>query len=193
MGKRVKHLTTQDGLNKALSLAAKKKYFTLSEKLAEKKTMRDFIIDELTLPKTERKSRRDIVYELMQEYFLSRVQAYRIYNEVVSDVTPAQSFSKYELQMYLYEEYMTAIDATYAEDELDSKGLGILLGGLQKLKDNWEDMPVEEPPLPIPIFSSQPSLLPNYKEEMQRKIEAVVAKIRATETEKIKDVIFEEL
>ncbi|MEA5459114.1 hypothetical protein VB796_08705 [Arcicella sp. LKC2W] len=191
--KQVKQVKTSKGIKGALVLATKKKYYTLSEKLAEKKSVRDFILDELTVPSAERKTRRDLIFEIIKEYYISRPNAYKIYNEVVSEVNPQESFTKYEIQIFLYDEYTTAIDAAYDQDELDVKSIAMLLAGLQKLKENWVDMPTEQEELPVPIFSSQPTLLPNYKPEMQAKIDALVATLRAKKAEPIEDIAHEEL
>jgi hypothetical protein len=58
---------------------------------------------------------------------------------------------------------------------------------------NWVDMPTEREALPIPIYSNEPKLLPNYKVEMEGRIEALKKKLRKEKEENIQDVSHEDL
>lgn len=190
---KIKEIKTSKGIRGAVKLAARNKFFTLSEKLLDKKSVRDFIIDELTQPSDTRKTRRDIIFDIVKEYYMSRPNAYKIYNQVISEVNPKESFTKYEIQMYLYDEYSTAIDAAYDQDEYDIKAIAMLLAGAHKLMLNWVDMPTEREALPIPIYSNEPKLLTNYKVEMEGRIEALKRKLRKEKEENIQDVSHEDL
>lgn len=191
--KTIKVVKTSKGIRGAVELASRNKFFSLSDKLLEKKSVRDFIIDELTKPSDDRQTRRDIIFDIVKEYYMSRPNAYKIYNQVISEVNPKQSFTKYEIQMYLYDEYSTAIDAAYDQDEYDIKAIAMLLAGAHKLMLNWVDMPTEREALPIPIYSNEPKLLPNYKIEMEGRIEALKKKLRKEKEENIQDVSHEDL
>jgi len=169
-----KKLNTHTGIKQAKKLVLSNKQIEFSEKLLDMKSARDFIIDELTVSSDDKKTRREIVYELVKAYNYSRPLAYKVYNEVMNEFSPQMNFTAYELQTYLLEEYQTAIDAEYEKIIPDTKAIVLALNGLQKLKDNWKEPPVKQEDLPIPILVSDPNILPNHKQSMQAKINTFV-------------------
>ena len=165
----MKKVTTKSS-TKLKDLAVRKKKVELSDKVLEAKSYENYVVDEILKPRSERKSRRDIIYDLVNIFHLSRPQAYHIYDRVVSEFNPQLLYTPEELQDYLLQEYMTLIDSEYSKIEPDGRAIAAALNGLQKLKENWINPAPKEEEMAIPILTSNPEALPNYKKTVDEKV-----------------------
>jgi hypothetical protein len=167
----MKKITTKSSSSTKLKdLAVRKKKVELSDKVLEAKSYENYVVDEILKPRSERKSRRDIIYDLVNIFHLSRPQAYHIYDRVVSEFNPQLLYTPEELQDYLLQEYMTLIDSEYSKIEPDGRAIAAALNGLQKLKENWINPAPKEEEMAIPILTSNPEALPNYKKTVDEKV-----------------------
>jgi hypothetical protein len=178
MARKPKELTTHQA-NELIKAAKKNKQVSMSPKLLEQKSARDYIIDELKVSDDERKTRREVVYDLVNVYHMSRPQAYHLYNQVISVFNPKFLVSPEELQEYLLEEYQTIIDTEYSKIEPDGRAVVAALNGIQKLKENWIIPAPKEEDMPIPLLTSDPKALGNHKPEMDKKVAAYISKFKA--------------
>lgn len=172
----MKKVTTKSS-TKLKDLAIRKKKVEFSDKFLESKSYENFVVDEIMKPRSERKSRRDIIYDLVNIFHLSRPQAYHIYDRVVSEFNPQLLYTPEELQDYLLQEYMTLIDSEYAKVEPDGRAIAAALNGLQKLKENWINPAPKEEEMAIPILTSNPGALPNYQKTVDEKVAKFLAQM----------------
>lgn len=150
----------------------------MSESMLENKTIQDFIIDELTLPSAERKSRIKLINSIMHNFHCDRSTAYKHFNTVTQEVAPKMLFTKIELQSYLLEEYQAFITAEYEKDDYSGTAIVLALNGIQKLRENWIEVVEQDTSIPIPIMSSDPNALPNYDKKMDKQIKAFLGKYK---------------
>lgn len=190
----MKTVSTQTGgLEQAVKLSAKGKKYSMTPQVLDQKVVFDFICDLLDVAPNERKTRREIVKEIMYHFPCTIGQAYRYYNEYLFKFEEANVFDKHFLQTYIIEESMDAIHKLYEETEFDGKAAAALLKNIAMVRKDWVDKVVELEPLPIPVYVGDPRKLPQYDASIESKLEGVLKMLEGKKGAKITFDKFEEV